>query len=560
MYRPATARQGESVIPPPDAAGRGLLLAFLIAALASLAWGGVTAGAIAFARAPILPFPADPMLYYRVLTIHGLAMFYHWFLFFQAALLVLAVGLYIPGARMFSRTLGWLAFGALAAGALLQQAAAIAGGEVLYTAFPPLAAQFPRSPWIYLGFILLAAGILLLAANYIATVGAARRTGLVRELPTPTYVGLVWSIVMSAAGVIAIGIYTPALLWSLDLGPISPMDYTMGYFTFFHVNHYVPLIAAVGVWYALAKHTTGAQSVLGERFSKAVFTVYPLIVPPTFLYHLFLAPGVPAAVKTVGSLLSLFIGVPTIIVSVVVLGMMEARARQQGAGGAFGWLRRLPWGEPAFSGLAMGMLTFGVGGAFAYALLSEGLAPLLHGTFVVPGYFHAFTSAGVTLTFMAALYALLPVLTGRQLWGRAAAQLQPYLLTAGTVIFVVFGVLAGFQGVPRRVADIAYGGSAPASWAPLMNLTEAVGGLLMMAGGVLFFVIVIGTVVAGRRMGKIVPAPAEAASIHKGAPEWAPRPGMTWAAAAPALVVVVLIAVVSIASFEIMTRWPLMVR
>ncbi|MBI3978630.1 MAG: cbb3-type cytochrome c oxidase subunit I [Chloroflexi bacterium] len=544
----------DAIKKPIDPAGKQLLSAFLLMALGALALGGLSAAAIALARAPAIAFPADPLFYYRMLTVHGLAMFYHWFLFFQGALLLLAVGLYVPGVRPFSLRLGWLAFAAMAAGAAIQWLAGLWGGEVLYTAFPPLAAQYPRSPLIYLGFILLALGILLLAVNYMATVVVARRSGLIGELPTPTYVGLVWTIVMTAASVIALGIYTPALLWSIGVSPIDPMAYTMGYFTFFHVNHYVPLIAAVGVWYALAKQTTGAESVLGERFSKAVFTAYPLIVPPTFLYHLFLAPGVPAGVKTAGSILSLLIGVPTIIVSIVVLGMLEARMRAAGAQGAFGWLRRLPWGSPPFAGLAMGMLTFGLGGAFAYALLSERLAPLLHGTFVVPGYFHAFTSAGVTLTFMAATYALLPALTGRRLWGLALARLQPYLMAGGAAIFVVFGVAAGYAGAPRRVSSIAYAGAAPQVWAPLMNVTEAVGGLLMVVAGLLFFAVVAGTLLARRSVPEEeATAPSTAVEAGSGAA------GMTWAAAMPAVLVVVTIVAVSIGSFELMRRWPFLV-
>ncbi len=543
---------------PSDAAAQRLFRAFLFAALGFLAIGGIAAFAIALTRTPALTLSVSPLDYYRFLTIHGLAMFYHWFLFFQAALLFLAVGLYIPGARMFSVGLGWLAFIAMITGAVAQLAAAGWGGEVLYTAFPPLAGQFPRSPLIYMGFDLLALGVLLLAVNYVVTVAKARRSGQVGELPTPTYVGLMWSIVMAAASIIALGIYTPALLWSVGVGPIDPMGYTMGYFTFFHVNHYAPLIAAVGVWYVLAKRTTGAQSVFGERFSKAIFTVYPLVVPPTFLYHLFLAPGVPAEVKTIGSVLSLFIGVPTIIVAVVILGMLEARMRAAGAAGAFGWLRRLPWGDPAFGSLAMGMATFGLGGAFAYALLSEGLAPLLHNTFVVPGYFHAFTSAGVSLTFMGVVYALLPELTGRSLWGLPLARVQPYLMAAGTAVFVLVGVAAGYLGVPRRVPSIAYAGNAPPVWTTLMNLTEGVGGVLMAVAGGLFFAVLLGTMLIGRRLPQSEP---EVAATSESSELGMAHPGMmTWAAAAPAVLVVALIALVSIGSFEMMRRWPFLLR
>ncbi|MFQ5879040.1 MAG: cbb3-type cytochrome c oxidase subunit I [Dehalococcoidia bacterium] len=527
--------------------------AFLFAGLASLALGGLAAAGMAFARAPSLPFPDNPVWYYRLLTVHGLSGFYHWFLFFQGALLMLAIGLYVKGARPFSRSLAWGAFGLMAVGAVMHLVAAFSGTEVLYTAFVPLSDQFPRSPLIYLGFLFLAAGVLLLCVNYIATVFTIKVRGMVDELPTATYVGLMWAVVMAAGASVALSIYIPAFRWSLGLTSLMPMAFQMGYMTFFHVNHYVPLIAAVGVWYVLAKHTTGANSVFGERFSKAVFTFYPAVVPPTFLYHLFLAPDIPETTKAVGSFLALFIGVPTIIVAVVVLGMLEARVRGAGHSGPIGWLRHLPWGNPAFAGMALGMVTFGLGGIFAYALLSEGLAELLHGTFVVPGYFHAFTAAGVTLTFMAATYYLVPLITGRQLWGLALARIQPYLLAAGAFVFVNFGVAAGLLGVPRRTPDISYGEAAPAAWAPLMNITEAVGGLLMVAGGVLFVLVVAGTVLAGQR----VRTPAEALSGLE--PKEFPqreRPAMSWVSAAPAVIVVALMVLVSVVSFELIARWP----
>ncbi len=528
--------------PPLDLAAARLFRAFLGVALLALALGGLAAAGIAAVRTPALGLAVAPLTYYRLLTLHGLATFYHWLLFFQVALLFLAVGLYIPGARPFSLRMGWVAFGTMLLGASLQTVGALAGGEVLYTAFAPLAGQFPRSPLIYSGFLLLSIGLLLVSIDYILTVTRARHAGLVAELPTPTFVGLVWSIVTSAAAVIAIGIYTPALMWVAGIVSLDPMAYMMGYFTYFHVNHYVPLIAAVGVWYALAKHTTGATSILGEHFSKAVFTVYAIIVPPTFLYHLFLAPGVPDNVKTVGSVLSMFIGVPTIIVAIVIVGMLEARMRAAGAIGRLGWLRHLPWGEPAFGGLAMSMATFGVGGAFAYALLAEGLAPLLHGTFLIPAYFHAFTGAGVTLAFMAATFALLPGLTGHALAPIRLARWQPYLMATGATLFVAFGVLAGYTGVPRRVPNIAYGGKISDTWALLMNGAEGIGGLLMVVAGVAFFVVLVAT-----WWGKPAPAPAAVPTVDK--------PGqMTWAATLPALLVVALIVAVSIASFVLMRQ------
>jgi len=63
-------------------------------------------------------------------------------------------------------------------------------------------------------------------------------------------------------------------------------------------------------------------------------------VPPTSLYHMFLEPNLPESMRVAGSLLSLFVSVPTLIAFLIIVATLEAHARGNGATGVFGWMRR----------------------------------------------------------------------------------------------------------------------------------------------------------------------------------------------------------------------------
>jgi cytochrome c oxidase subunit 1 len=218
--------------------------------------------------------------------------------------------------------------------------------------------------------------------------------------------------------------------------------------------------------------------VFGARFSKLVFSLYLVFVPPTSLYHMFLDPGLPGYVKVAGSVLSLFVSVPTLIAFLVIVATLEVHARASGATGLFGWLRKLPWEHPATTAASVAVINMMFGISLAFVLIQQKLAPLLSDTFFVPGYFHFFTVGTVSLSLLAGLTVLLPELTGRPLRAPGLLRSLPWVASAGLLVFGSAGVAAGYMGVPRRVMDVAYGGEAPAIWSTLMGLV-GLGGTVM---------------------------------------------------------------------------------
>lgn len=373
----------------------------------------------------------------------------------------------------------------MVAGLVLNIVAVAQGTAVLYTAFQPLAQQFEESGLFLTGYILLSIGLFLAGLSGVVTCIKPKLEGTISEWSSISFAAVLWMSFLMVASVISLLAYVPAALMAFGMPPlIIGFNYTMSWAVLFHNMHYLPLMSSVLVWYVLAEVTTGVKSVFSERFSKSIFSLYLLVVPPTSMYHLFLEPDISPSIKLLGSVLSLLISVPTIGVFLIIVASLQACANGKGARGLFGWLRHLPWRNPAFSAMSMAWVSALGGGVLANVLIQERLAPFLSDTFAVPGYFH-FLTVAVTLTFIGALIYMIPALTGHRLWMPSLAAVLPYVLIVGVYLFGIAGIWAGFSGVPRRTLEFDYGGGAPSSWGPLMTAV-GMGGVIMVVAGIAY--------------------------------------------------------------------------
>ena len=421
---------------------------------------------------------------YRLMTLHGVNAFFYWLSFAQAFLLLaLTVGHTGGASRIAARPAAWAGAGAMIAGFGLSEAGAIFGPALLYDA-PPELAMDPSLAFaaVHGGYLLLAAGLFLVAWAAVATaLELQRETG--GEWSTVEFAAVGWAGLLMVSTIAAFNAFLPALLWGLGLAA-PPADYSTAWHLLFHNMHYLPLLATVVVWYALVQWFTGVRSAFGTTFSKIAFAAYLVFVPPTSLYHMFLEPDLPGTVRTLGSLLSLFIGVPTVLVFLVLTSSLEIAARKSGARGLFGWIGRLPWRHPAMAAIGAAVVNLALGGVFAFVLIQEKLAPLLSDTFMVPGYFHFLTIGTVTLSFLAGFVVAGPALSARPMRGSAWLVRLPWLATLGLAVFGAAGVAAGYLGVPRRTISVAYEGLAPPVWSALMagvGTGAAIMGVAMIA-------------------------------------------------------------------------------
>ena len=500
----------------------GLTLAGL--AIAALVLGIAYGLAMALARSGALALFADDA--YRLLSLHGTTAFFYWLFIGQAALLMLlAAG--ESGRGIAMRPLAWTGTLLIATGFAVSEFGALTGTPLLYDCNPALGRVDPAAVAVSAGgYLLLAAGLVAISISGIATVLGSRATDGFSALGFGLFA---WAGFLIVSAVASVNAFLPNLLWALGYGAF-PADATTEWHILFHNLHYLPLMATVLVWYALARELTGAGSIFGARLSKIVFASYLVFVPPTSLYHMFLEPNLPEGVRVAGSLLSLFVSVPTLTAFLIIVGSFEAHARSNGASGLFGWMRRLPWRHPAMANMGSAMATMLIGLVFAFVLIQEKLAPLLSDTMFVPGYFHFFAVGTITQTFLAGFMVVLPS-----------------VVLLGLLVFGAAGIAAGFAGVPRRTIDIAYEGAAPQLWAPLMTLI-GVGGTLFAGALAVSVYGVVRTLLPGSK--KAAPA---APGVVWSKPAVA---GPAWTGPISVLVLVVAMYAASIGAFELLQSLP----
>jgi cytochrome c oxidase subunit 1 len=528
-----------------------LIRAFIVWAITALALGLVCGALTAFRRAGFVSL--TPGLGYKVLGLHGVTIFFYWFYFIQAGLVLVLAGVYTEGVqKLVARPLAWFALALMVAGFGISVLTLAMNVPLLYDGNPKLVSGDTAIDGLfYLGYVVMSVGLLLVGATCIATTLAPKFAGSLQPWSSTTFATVAWAGLLMVTAMAAFNVFLPAILWAFGLGP-PITDYGFKWHVLFHNMHYLPLMATVIVWYVLVEAMTGVQSIFGTRFSKIVFASYLILVPPTFLYHMFLDPSLTEGVRVVGSFLSLFMAVPTVLVYLIIVSSLESYARAQGGRGLFGWIRLLPWNNPVMTAVGLAVVNMAIGGALSFVLIQEKLAPLLSDTFFVPGYFHFLTLGTVTLTFIGALLYVIPGITGNPVWRPSLMNKLPYVITAGLLIFGASGVTAGYIGVPRRVFDVGYGGVAPSSWESLMGFVGV--GAVIMTGALGVYVYGLARMVIGGTKAAAREIPALPV-VSLGAANPGRHPA--WVGPLSIIVLIGAMAVFTILGFELMQSVPL---
>ncbi len=528
-----------------------LLKAFVVMALLCLALGLVFGALTGFRRAGFVSLP--PGLGYKLLSLHGVTIFFYWLYFIQAGLVLMLASVYANGVgRLVGQPLAWLALVLMIAGFVLNVMALAMNVPLLYDGHPKLVTGNTTIPGIfYLGYVVTSVGLFFIGTVGILTTLMPKFEGSVAPWSAVTFATVAWAGLLIVSAMAGFNVFLPPMLWAFGLGPpIS--DYAMKWHVLFHNMHYLPLMATVIIWYVLVETMTGVRSIFGSQFSKFVFASYLILVPPTFLYHMFLDPSLSQTVRVIGSLLSLFIAVPTVLVYLIIVSSLESYARAHGGKGLFGWMRMLPWRNPAMTGIGLAAVNLAIGGALSFVLIQERLAPLLSDTFFVPGYFHFLTLGTVTLTFIAALLYMVPGITAHTVWRPRLLNKLPYVITFGLLVFGAAGVTAGYIGVPRRVFDVGYGGEAPIWWETLMVLVGI--GAIFMSAGLGVYVYALARMLLLRPDERDQQAPA-LPTVSLGAGPIGRHPA--WVGPLSVLVLLGAMAVFTVLAFELMQSVPL---
>ncbi|MBC8339961.1 MAG: cbb3-type cytochrome c oxidase subunit I [Rhodospirillales bacterium] len=477
--------------------------------------GGLFGIAVALTRWPAVHLlPAD--WFYLALTAHGLDVLLVWLIFFEVAILYFASSVLL-GSRLASPKAAWAGYWLMLIGAVMTNIAVLRGdSSVMFTSYVPMKA----APDFYLGIILFAVGALLACFVFFGTLVIAKQEKTYEgSVPLVTFgatVAAVIAVFTIAAGAI---ILVPTLLWSVGyISHIDTLMYKVVWWGMGHSSQQINVAAHIAVWYALAAILFGAKP-LSEKVSRTAFLLYILFLQLASAHHLLVEPGLSSEYKIFNTSYAIYLAVlASMIHGLTVPGSVEAAQRKKGFNkGLFEWLRKAPWGNPAFSGFALSVVMFGfLGGISGVMMGTEQLNIIIHNTIYVPGHFHATVVTGTTLAFMALAYWLVPTLWQKELVLPGLAKWQPYLFGIGMGLVSVFMMGAGTLGVPRRhwdinFADAVMGYDFPGA-AHLMMGLNGMAALMGALGGAIFILNMVGTILWGKPKTKAAeeeaPAPA----------------------------------------------------
>jgi cytochrome c oxidase subunit 1 len=488
-----------------DLAAEKLIKANAVAAVVFLAIGGLFGLLVALTRWPeVHLLPAD--FFYLALTAHGLDVLLVWIIFFEMAVLYFASAVLL-GSRLAAPKWAWAGFALMLVGALITNVVVLQGGSsVMFTSYVPLKAE----PGFYLGIILFAVGALIGCFVFFGTLVVARQERTYEgSIPLVTFGAMTAAII--AVFTIASGaiILIPTLLWSLGLvANIDPILYKTIWWAMGHSSQQINVAAHVSIWYAIAAMTFGAKP-LSEKVSRMAFLMYILFLQLASAHHMLVEPGFSSEWKIFNTSYAMYLAVlGSMIHGMTVPGSIEAAQRARGlTKGMFEWLRKAPWGNPAFAGMFMSLVFFGfIGGISGVVMGTEQINLIMHNTLYVPGHFHGTVVAGTTLAFMAITYYLVPLIFRRELKFMKLAKLQPYVFGIGVAGISVFMMGAGTLGVSRRHWDMQFADAIlpfdyPSAAFLMMGL-NGMSAVLAALGGIMFVVVVVGSVFFGRKLEK----------------------------------------------------------
>lgn len=427
--------------------------------------------------------------YYQVLTVHGVLLGLILTTFFIYGFQIAAVSRTSGTLSAKQRLLCWIGFWTMTIGTAMSATMVLLNeASVLYTFYAPLQAH-----WIfYLGLTLVVVG------SWIGGLGQAlrwiqwRKENKGQTSPLLSFMVVCNNLMWFVATIgVASEVLFQLLPWSLGL--VERVDILLSrtlFWSFGHALVYFWLLPAYMIWYVVIPKVIGGK-LFSDSLSRLSFIMFVLFSVPVGLHHQLTEPGVDGSWKFLQVILTMMVVIPSLLTAFSLFASFEARGRELGGKGVFGWLKQLPWGDARFFVPFLGMLVFIPGGAGGIVNASYQMNQLIHNTIWVTGHFHLTVATTVVLTFFGACYWLVPHLTGRTL----TKELNKLGIIQSIVWVIGMGIMsssmhvAGLLGAPRRSTFSDYGGAEIANTWISYQIAQAVGGTLLFIGILLFLYI-----------------------------------------------------------------------
>jgi cytochrome c oxidase subunit 1 len=454
--------------------------------------------------------------YYQGLTAHGVLNALVWTTFFIVGFFTFATSRSLERELRYPR-LNWLGFFLMVIGLILAAIPILTNlATVLYTFYPPLEASL----FFYLGLTLVVVGSWTAGFGFYFTLAAWRKDHPGERTP---FIALASNITMVMWQIATLGVAAEILFLIIPwvLGLVDGIDPQLArtFFWFFgHPLVYFWLLPAYVSWYAMLPKQAGGK-MFSETLARLVFWLFLVLSIPVGLHHQYTDPGVPSGYKFIHAILTWTLFLPSMLTAFTVAASLEIGGRAKGGTGLLGWIRKLPWGDPSYAAQNLAMILFVFGGIGGLINASYDLNLAVHNTSWISGHFHTTVGSAVTLTFFGISYWLVPKLAGKPLWSRKAALWQVWTWFIGMLLMSNGLHILGLNfGMPRRtmISAAQYVG---VDWQPLL-IESAIGGIILGISGLLFYAVMIGTVLSKKKLTEPIEMPVAEPLDDTPVPAW----------------------------------------
>jgi cytochrome c oxidase subunit 1 len=430
--------------------------------------------------------------YYQGLTLHGVINALVYTTFFEVAFGYVVFAHYLKCG--FKAGITWLAFALMLVGTLLAAAAMLTGqASVLYTFYPPLRAH----PAFYIGAAMLVVGSWIPFFQWLYAYLGWRKSNPGRRTPLAV-VGMLTTFIIWFICTLPLAWEVIVMLIPWSFGWVAGVDVPLARTLFWFFGHplvYFWLLPAYAMYYVSLPALAGGK-LYSDAAARLTFLLFIVLSAPVGLHHQFADPGIARSYKWMHGFLTFLVALPSFVTAFTVAASLEHGARSRGGSGLFGWWAKLPYFDSSrylFSYLFCGLVLFFFGGITGIINASVSMNEVVHNTAWVPAHFHTTVAGPVFLAFLGMSLFLVTQLTGRSLRMPRLNLLVPYLWTAGIFVFSTGLSVAGILGQPRRTnLGATYANPDSPLYRPdwqIWSTLGAVGGILMFAATVFFFVV-----------------------------------------------------------------------
>ena len=453
---------------------------YLFVAFTAVLLGGLLGLLQGLNRAGLLQQMPLGLNYYQILTAHGLLLV----VIFSATFVI---GYFYAG---MSHTLGglfpkvrkivWTGFWLKIVGTVVVVIPVLMNeASVMYSFYPPMKAH----PMFYFGLVFVVLGVWAAAIGAFIQVASWRKNNPGKHVPIFSFFATgVFILLVGATLMVAVEVLFMIIPWSLGwVDTINVMVARTLFWAFGHTAVNIWYLTAVSAWYVIVPKIIGGRR-FSDMLTRVVIIALVIMNITGGFHHQIIDPGISEPIKFMHVFMSLAIGFPSLMTAYAMFAVMERTGREKGGKGAFGWFKKLPWGDVRFLAPFIGMAAFAPAGAGGIVQSTNQLDQTVHNTMWIVGHFHLTLGMSVVMTFFGVSYWLIPHVSKRILTPamNKLGVFQTILWTIGMVIMSFSMHYIGlYGGSPRRTSYTTYFDHPMAlSWDPWM-LAVGIGAVLL---------------------------------------------------------------------------------